>query len=404
MQSYPFTSRVTYDGQGLPQYDRAVDSAFLRKVFAQYFSDGVFYNPTDALQVVAGTGMQVLVKPGVCHIQGAMGIETEVRMFPVPAAEAQPRIDTVVARLDLSLEHRNIDLYYVKGTAAAEPQAPALTRNTTIWELGTANIRVEPGTETVGDEIIADTRLDTGRCGTVAQTIGELDTEPYFQQLSAAIQAHDTAAKQQILLLQQAIDGIEQGSEVMLRTVYDPQSKGKPYIPAEEVQALIDDLKREIPQPGHWVFAPYRLTYDDEGVNAKRHPWVNFDDDLDKTVYAALYAAIGDTMSDGAADGMFNCKKLADRFPLVCGANFEPCEQGGEREHILTAAEMPKHTHATTIANDGSAWVAAWFNQNGTIHGKTYSGEALPYTASSGGDAPHNNMPPYLVQIVHIHT
>lgn len=226
MQSYPFTSRVTYDGQGLPQYDRAVDSAFLRKVFAQYFCDGVFYNPTDALQVVAGTGMQVLVKPGVCHIQGAMGIETEEREFPVPAAEAQPRIDTVVARLDLSLEHRSIDLYYVKGTAAAEPQAPALTRNTTIWELGTANIRVEPGMETVTNEIITDTRLDTERCGTVAQTIGSLDTEPYFQQLSAAIQAHDTAAKRQILLLQQAIDGIEQGSEVMLRAVYDTDGDG----------------------------------------------------------------------------------------------------------------------------------------------------------------------------------
>ena len=57
--------------------------------------------------------------------------------------------------------------------------------------------------------------------------------------------------------------------------------------------------------------------------SSKRYPWVNYDDDLDKTVYAALYAAIGDTMSDGAADGMFNCKKLAERFPLVCGANFE---------------------------------------------------------------------------------
>ena len=34
MQSYPFTSQVTYDEQGLPLYDRAVDSAFLRKVFA----------------------------------------------------------------------------------------------------------------------------------------------------------------------------------------------------------------------------------------------------------------------------------------------------------------------------------------------------------------------------------
>ena len=226
MQSYPFTSRVTYDGQGLPQYDRAVDSAFLRKVFAQYFSDGVFYNPTDALQVVAGTGMQVHVKPGVCHIQGAMGIETAEREFPVPAAEAQPRIDTVVARLDLSLEHRSIDLYYVKGTATAEPQAPALTRNTTVWELGTANIRVESGTDTVTDEIIADTRLDTERCGPVAQTIGELDTEPYFRQLEAAIQSHNTAAQQQILLLQQAIDGIEQGSEVMLRAVYDKDADG----------------------------------------------------------------------------------------------------------------------------------------------------------------------------------
>ena len=264
MQSYPFTSRVTYDGQGLPQYDRAVDSAFLRKVFAQYFCDGVFYNPTDALQVVAGTGMQVLVKPGVCHIQGAMGIETEVREFSVPAAEAQPRIDTVVARLDLSLEHRSIDLYYVKGTAAAEPQAPALTRNTTIWELGTANIRVEPGMETVGDGIISDTRLDTGRCGTVAQTIGELDTEPYFQQLSAAIQAHDTAAKQQILLLQQAIDGIEQGSEVMLRAVYDKDADGV----VDEAAAVQASVVHGEPDPegGERYDGPIHFRLDDEGI------------------------------------------------------------------------------------------------------------------------------------------
>jgi microcystin-dependent protein len=192
--------------------------------------------------------------------------------------------------------------------------------------------------------------------------------------------------------------------EAMAKAVYDPQSKGKPYIPAEEVQALIADLKREIPQPGHWVFAPYRLTYGDESVNSKRYPWVNYDDDLDKTVYAALYAAIGDTMSDGAADGMFNCKKLAERFPLVCGANFSVSETGGEKEHTLTIEEMPKHTHATTVAQNGSEWVAAWFSQNGTIHGKSYSGEALPHTASSGNDVPHNNMPPFLAQVVHIKT
>ena len=36
MQSYPFTSQVTYDEQGLPLYDRAVASEFLRSVNKQY--------------------------------------------------------------------------------------------------------------------------------------------------------------------------------------------------------------------------------------------------------------------------------------------------------------------------------------------------------------------------------
>lgn len=195
--------------------------------------------------------------------------------------------------------------------------------------------------------------------------------------------------------------------EAMAKAVYDPQSKGKPYIPAEEVQALIDDLKREIPQPGHWVFAPYRLTYDDEEVNAKRHPWVNFDDDLDKTVYAALYAAIGDTMSDGAAEGMFNCKKLADRFPLVCGANFEVLSQGGEQEHTLTGEEMPSHRHFSSAENKevmcDYSTSKKWGCEIKNTSGYTASGGGF-MTSYSGGDKAHNNMPPYLTQVAHIHT
>ena len=74
MQSYPFTSQVTYDEEELPVYDRAVDSAFLRQVFKAYFSDGVFYRPSTSLQVEVDSGMQVAVLPGAVHIQGAIGI------------------------------------------------------------------------------------------------------------------------------------------------------------------------------------------------------------------------------------------------------------------------------------------------------------------------------------------
>ncbi|WP_295339943.1 hypothetical protein [uncultured Subdoligranulum sp.] len=225
MQSYPFTSQVTYDEHGLPLYDRAVDSEFLRAVFAAYFSDGIFYKPTNALQVVAGTGLQVQVTPGICHIRGAMGIETETRTLTAEAAGTLPRIDTVVARLDLSLAVRSIELYILKGTPSSSPQRPALTRDATIWELGLADIAVAANASTITQSSITDTRLDTSRCGVVAQTIGSLDTAPYFSQLTAAIASHQEEAEEQIRALQEAIAAVEGNTAWMLRSLYDPQNK-----------------------------------------------------------------------------------------------------------------------------------------------------------------------------------
>lgn len=198
MQSYPFTSQVTYDEQGLPLYDRPVDSEFLRKVFAQYFSDGVFYKPETALQVVADTGMQVVVEPGACHIQGAMGIEENRRTLVVQASEEMDRIDTVVARLDLTLAVRSIDLYILKGLASENPQAPALTRDSTTWELGLANLFVAKNTATISQQRITDTRLDTSRCGQVMTPLQTPDWAPYFAQLQAVIAAQADAGSSQM--------------------------------------------------------------------------------------------------------------------------------------------------------------------------------------------------------------
>ena len=205
MKSYPFTSQVSYDGEGLPRYDRAVDSEFLRAVFKQYFSDGVFYNPADALQVTADTGMNVQVAPGACHIQGAMAIEDSSRVLAVQASGDLDRIDTVVARLDLALGVRSIDLYVLKGTPAETPAAPELTRNNTVWELGLADLFITKSTTEISQQRITDTRLDTARCGQVIAPAAPADLEPYFAQLQAAIAAHDAAAMKQIAELGRVI-------------------------------------------------------------------------------------------------------------------------------------------------------------------------------------------------------
>ena len=68
---------------------------------------------------------------------------------------------------------------------------------------------------TITQADITDTRLDDTRCGVVAQTIGELDTQPYFAQVQALIDE-----------LEAEIAGIEQGSEVMLKTTYGGSEDG----------------------------------------------------------------------------------------------------------------------------------------------------------------------------------
>jgi microcystin-dependent protein len=61
----------------------------------------------------------------------------------------------------------------------------------------------------------------------------------------------------------------------------------------------------------------------------------------------------------------------------------------GEESHVLTEAEMPSHTHTTTIPRNGgdhpsggrSDWTV-YYSQN-------------KVSSSTGGNQPHNNIPPY---------
>nr|UVY18035.1 MAG: protein of unknown function (DUF859) [Bacteriophage sp.] len=188
MKVFPVDSIVTKLGEdGLPIYDRPYASADLREVYANFFSNGVFMDDSTSLQVVNATGgMNVYVKAGTCHINGAFGVETEKRTLQLDAASASlDRIDTIVARLDLAIEARSLDLYVLKGAPAEDPVRPNLTRNETVWELGLADVYLPKGIATISQGRISDTRLETRRCGAVAPFV-EFDTTTLFEQLKQA--------------------------------------------------------------------------------------------------------------------------------------------------------------------------------------------------------------------------
>lgn len=196
MQAFPFTSKVDYDSNGYPQFDRAVDSLVLRKVLMQYVSNGVFPNPSTNFQVTANseTAMTVKVAPGACIINGTTGYETEDRVLTVQAADARDRIDTVVLRFNDHTDYRNIDLYIVKGTPASEPSAPELQRTNDLYELGLANIFIPANGVSITQERITDTRLNESRCG-YASFFTYIDTQTFYDQIQADLAAfHSSVA------------------------------------------------------------------------------------------------------------------------------------------------------------------------------------------------------------------
>mgnify|MGYP000884987564 CR=1 FL=1 len=68
---------------------------------------------------------------------------------------------------------------------------------------------------------------------------------------------------------------------------------------------------------------------------------------------------------------------------------------GGEKEHTLTEAEMPAHSHGLPIEGGGNVN----FQSIATTPGSDESYSETNRTTNTGTGQPHNNMPPYIVLV-----
>lgn len=119
-----------------PFATRLANETEWRKMGRLWRPSGVLRGELNALAVqqrAAGAAMQVDVQTGNAWIAGHYYENGAVVELPVVAPVANPRIDTVVVRLDFALGTRAVVV--VQGAEAAAPAPPALTQDlTTKWE------------------------------------------------------------------------------------------------------------------------------------------------------------------------------------------------------------------------------------------------------------------------------
>ncbi len=162
--------------------DRIYFSDDFARYFRKYFTNGVFNNE---LKVTANNDMTITVEAGDANIEGYRYTNTEDLIKTIDNADGTlSRIDNVVLRLDLT--NRLISILVVKGSFAASPEAPALVRNTTTYDLRLAKITISPGATSIAQADIEDTRLNSDDCGNVVSTVQQLDTEDIFIQYQTA--------------------------------------------------------------------------------------------------------------------------------------------------------------------------------------------------------------------------
>jgi hypothetical protein len=114
---------------------------------------------------------------------------------------------------------------------------------------------------------------------------------------------------------------------------------------------------------------------------------VNF---LDIYPIGSIYMSVESTSPASLFGGTW--EQLKDKFLLGAGDSYTLGSTGGEAEHTLTVDEMPSHGHTVPTyaaeGNNGTGWSlrAQYINDPNQKLG----------SHATGGNQPHNNMPPYL--------
>lgn len=148
------------------EYDRKYNAADWAEYFSTFIANGVSPNPAsgEGLSIQASSGLTVLMSTGTAFINGYRYQNTSPLTINIsPADNTYNRITNII--IELNMGDRNIVCKTVDGTPAPTPVAPALVRNSGIYQLCIAEILVLANCVQLEQNNITDNRSNPQLCG-----------------------------------------------------------------------------------------------------------------------------------------------------------------------------------------------------------------------------------------------
>lgn len=202
---------ITYPLNGIEYTAEDAETYHSTRTSGVFSSDESF-----PLEIVSGR--TVRVGKGLAWINsedfsGKSVCSTENIDLEFELSSAADRIDRIVLRFDKAQNMSEIAIK--KGTPSHSPTAPPITQTALIYELGLYTVRMRAGAVAVLMEDITNTMLDESVCGVMMDAVTKVPTAQLQEQFIALLNR-----------LQEEIENIEQGSDIMLKTVYDTDNDG----------------------------------------------------------------------------------------------------------------------------------------------------------------------------------
>lgn len=161
-------------------YDRTYNAEDFTTLFSLFMTDGVFSNPTNQLQVTAGSGTNVVVNTGHAFIDGHWYKLKSNATLSVANTGSSNTTFAIVVKLDTS--NRTITLKAINQNKVIPQNTKIIIQNALVLAL----VDVKSGASSISNANIRDTRSDTKMCGFVTGTVDQIDTTNLFNQFQSS--------------------------------------------------------------------------------------------------------------------------------------------------------------------------------------------------------------------------